>query len=144
MYPKLLLLFISLIFVGCKKPDPAALKSKLPGYWEIKQVQFPGGDKKEYDMNLVIDHIEIEGDSGKRTKVSPEIDGKFSSNGLSEDFTLEIENDSLYMHYTTPFDSWKEAVIEAQDSILVVKNRENKIYRYKKYVPLNISDLLVE
>lgn len=134
-------IFLILIFSGCSKPDPQSMKNYLSGYWEIEEVEFPDGEKKKYDMSLVIDYIEITGEQGKRTKVSPEIDGSFSTNGVSEDFTLNIEDDNLYMLYKTPFDEWKETVLKAKDSVLVVKNRDDKIYRYKKYVPLNLSDL---
>lgn len=134
-------IFLILIFSGCSKPDPMEMKNNLSGYWEIEEVEFPDGEKKKFDMSLVIDYIEITGDQGKRTKVSPEIDGSFSTNGVSEDFILNIEDDNLYMLYKTPFDEWKETVLEAKDSVLVVKNRDDKTYRYKKYVPLNLSDL---
>ena len=61
------------------------------------------------------------------------MDGSYVTNGMTENFTLKVENDTLFMLYTTDFDQWKEAVIEAKDSILVVKNEDNKIYTYKKY-----------
>lgn len=134
---KILIGCISLFLMSCNTQNPNELKENLPGYWEIKEVKFPDGEKKEYEMNLIIDHIELDGEKGKRTKVSPELDGSFTTNGVSEDFVLKIENDSLYMVYTTPFDEWKEAVLDAQDNVLVIKNRDRKTYTYKKYSSIN-------
>ena len=93
----------------------------------------PDGKKKDFDINNIVDHIEVKGDSGSRTKVSPKFDGTFRTNGISENFMLKIEEDSLRLYYETPFDEWKETVIEAKDSTLIVKNRDNKIYTYSKF-----------
>ncbi len=126
-------LLLVLIFIGCEKPNPEAQKQNLSGYWEIKTVKMPNGEKKEFDINMVVDYIEVTGDSGSRTKVSPKFDGTFITNGVEENFSLKIEQDSLRMYYKTPFDEWKETVIEAKESTLIVKNRDNKIYTYSKF-----------
>ena len=124
---------LGFVFIGCEKPNPEAQKQNLSGYWEIKSVKMPNGEKKEFEINTVVDFIETNGDSGTRTKVSPKFNGTFTTNGVAEDFTLKIEEDSLRMYYKTPFDDWKETVIEAKDSTLTVKNRDNKIYTYSKF-----------
>jgi hypothetical protein len=130
---KIIFLLITLITISCEKPNPEAQKQNLSGYWEIKTVKMPDGEKKNFDVNTVVDYIEIKGDSGTRTKVAPKFDGTFVTNGVAENFTLKIEDDSLRMYYKTPFDAWKETVIEAKDSTLTVKNRDNKIYTYSKF-----------
>ena len=127
------ILLITGILISCGKPNPEEQKNKLQGYWEITSVEMPNGKKKEFDINTVIDYIEINGDSGTRTKVFPKFDGSFTTNEVSEKFKLKIEDDSLRMYYKTPFDLWKETVVEAQDSSLTVKNRDNKTYTYSKF-----------
>ncbi len=127
------ILSLFLVFTSCEKPNPEIQKQNLNGYWEIKTVKMPDGEKKNFDANTVVDYIEVKGDSGMRTKVSPKFDGTFTTNGVSENFNLKIEEDSLRMYYKTPFDEWKETVIEAKDSTLIVKNRDNKIYTYSKF-----------
>src|SRR5690554_5782069 len=130
-----------LVFVfSCAKPDPLEQKQYLGGYWEIKAVEMPSGTIRHFDMNMVVDYVELDGNSGKRTKVSPNLDGTFTTNGLSENFTLKIENDSLRMYYKTPFDEWTETVIEAKDSILTVINRDHKIYTYGKFQGFDFKD----
>ncbi|OAD92765.1 hypothetical protein A7A78_02330 [Aequorivita soesokkakensis] len=130
---KIIFLLITIFTISCEKPNPEVQKQNLSGYWEIKTVKMPDGEKKKFDVNTVVDYIEVKGDSGARTKVSPKFDGTFTTNGISEDFILKIEEDSLRMYYKTPFDEWKETVIEAKDSTLTVKNRDNKIYTYSKF-----------
>ena len=130
---KFMILFLLVFAISCEKPNPEAQKQNLSGYWEIKSVKMPDGEKKEFDINTVVDYIELKGDSGTRTKVSPKFDGTFTTNGVSENFTLKIEEDSLRMYYKTQFDAWEETVIEAKDSTLTVKNRDNKIYTYSKF-----------
>ena len=130
---RITILLLAVIFISCEKPNPEAQKQNLSGYWEIKSVKMPNGEKKEFNINTVVDYIELNGDNGTRTKVSPKFDGTFTTNGVSEDFTLKIEEDSLRIYYKTPFDEWKETVIEAKDSSLTVKNRDNKIYSYSKF-----------
>ena len=130
---KFMILFLLVFAISCEKPNPEAQKQNLSGYWEIKSVKMPDGEKKEFDINTVVDYIELKGDTGTRTKVSPKFDGTFTTNGVAENFTLKIEGDSLRMYYKTQFDAWEETVIEAKDSTLTVKNRDNKIYTYSKF-----------
>ena len=129
-----------LIVFSCAKPDPEIQKLNLSGYWEIKTVEMASGKEKDFNLNTIVDHIEIKGDSGVRTKVSPKLDGTFSTSGDSEKFTLKIENDSLRIYYKTPFDAWKETVIEAKDSILTVMNEDHKIYTYTKFKKFDFTD----
>lgn len=136
---RIAILLITVILISCEKPNPEEQKTKLQGYWEITSVEMPNGKKKEFDINTVIDYIEVKGDSGTRTKVSPKFDGSFTTNEVSEKFILKIEDDSLRMYYKTPFDEWKETVVEAQDSLLSVKNRDNKTYIYTKFKKFNFG-----
>ncbi len=134
------LLFSLLIFISCEKPNPLEQKQNLEGYWEINSVEMANGEKKGFNVNTIVDYIEVKGDSGVRTKVSPKFDGTFITNGVSENFTLKIEEDSLRMYYKTPFDEWKETVVKAKDSVLVVKNRDNKIYTYSIFQKFDLME----
>jgi|SRR5690554_1800962 len=137
---KLFSTLLLLLIISCAKPDPEIQKQNLSGYWEIKTVEMPSGNEKNFNMNTIVDHIEVKGNSGVRTKVSPKLDGSFTTNGDSEKFTLKIEDDSLRMYYKTPFDQWKETVIKAKDSVLTVKNSDNKTYTYTKFKKFDFTD----
>lgn len=133
MHFKYLLILFSAFLMGCSHPDPKEMATKLSGYWEIKEVEMPSGNKKNFNISPIVDHIEIMGDEGIRTKVSPNIDGTFTTNGDHEKFVVKIENDSLNLYYSTPFDKWKETVLEATDENLKIVNRDNKVYLYSKF-----------
>ena len=130
---------LTLIFLlnSCAKQNPSEQIEFLAGYWEIKSVSMPDGVKKEFEITTTIDFITIENGYGIRKKVVPQLDGRFLTNPSFEKFSIKTENDSLRLYYETPFDEWKETVIIAQDSLLVVKNRENKVYTYKKFSTFN-------
>ncbi len=132
--------FLLVLIVGCSKPNPSVFKDKLPGYWVIQSVKMSDGTKKDFEFNPIIDFIEVSETNGIRTKVAPQLDGSFKNNGVVEKFTIKIENNSLNLYYTTPFDSWKEVVLKVTDSLLEIKNKDAKIYRYKKFVKFNFTD----
>ncbi|MCG2431326.1 lipocalin family protein [Aequorivita xiaoshiensis] len=137
---RIILLILTTVLFSCAKPNPEEQKQHLSGYWEINTVEMPDGEVKNFGVNTIIDYIEINGDSGTRTKVSPKFDGTFNTNGVTEDFTLNIEENQLIMHYKTSFDEWKETVVEAKDSTLVLKNRDNKTYTYNRFRKFDIVD----
>ncbi len=129
----LLVLLISVCIFSCEKQDPNEQIQYLKGYWEIDHVDKPDGTVQDFKMNMILDFIEIKDSTGTRTKVSPQLDGTFLTTGVTDVFSLKIEEDSLRIYYKTPYDSWKETVLRAEDSLLVIKNKDNKIYRYKKF-----------
>ncbi|QAA83126.1 hypothetical protein EI546_16045 [Aequorivita sp. H23M31] len=140
MYLKIISAFLLLFVFSCAKPDPKDQMQNLQGYWEIRSVEMPSGKNKHFDLSTIVDHIQLKGDSGIRTKVSPNLDGTFTTNGDSENFVLKIEDDSLRMYYKTPYDEWKETVIKAEDSTFTVKNRDNKIYKYVKFKKFDLGE----
>ena len=125
--------FFLLVLISCGKQDPTDQINKLAGYWEIESVAMSDGETKEFSMSTIVDFIEVSEENGVRTKVSPQLDGSFLNNGVAEKFDIAIENDSLRLYYKTPFDSWKETVLIATDSVLKVLNRDDKIYTYSKF-----------
>ena len=136
----ILLLAIFFVFNSCGKKDATIQKDKLGGYWGIESVQLTNGSIKDFSINAVVDFVEISEEKGVRTKVAPQFDGSFVNNGTAEKFQLIVENDSLNLYYTTPFDSWKETVLVATDSVLKILNRDSKIYTYKKFRKFNFGN----
>ena len=130
----------AMLLWSCAQQDPSEMKQNLAGYWEIEKVEFPDGTIKEFRMNGFIDYIEVTGDSGVRKKVAPKLDGSFEVNKAAEKFFLKIENDSLNVYYTTPYNKWKETVLMARDSSMLIINDENKRYHYKKFRSFNTSE----
>jgi hypothetical protein len=137
---RIVYLIILLATTSCGKQDLLTQKEKLGGYWEIKSVEMPDGNKKDFSFNSVLDFIEVSDENGRRTKVSPQLDGSFLTNGVAEKFEVRIEDDSLRLYYETPYDHWRETVLIATDSVLKIINRDLKIYTYKKFQKFNFTE----
>ncbi len=147
---KKVFIFISfLIFIACKQKISDSTISKINGYWEIEKVILETGEKKEYKINETIDYFELRRPEfsgqldkkwfGFRKKVTPQIDGKYLVNDVSENITITTENSDFIINYKTQYLSWQEEIIELQDSILVLKNKDNIEYHYKKSIPFSIK-----
>ena len=134
----LVLLFIMLL-VSCHSNVKKEDIKKLNGYWEIKQVKFSTGKSKDYKVNETIDYIELKSNKGFRQKVMPQFDGKFQTNGIKENIKVVENDNSFFLEYNTKFGKWKEEIISIEDSILVLKNKENLEYTYKKFKPFSLK-----
>lgn len=133
------LLFILLVISSCSKNPEDSIKH-LEGYWEIEKVTLKDGSTKDYNYNDTIDFISLE-DSlhGIRKKLKPNFMGTFETSNDSETFIIKIENDSLNVYYKTAFDSWKETILLATKDQLKVVNKNDAVFLYKRYEPLNLD-----
>ena len=134
----LVLLFITLLF-SCHSNVKKEDIKRLNGYWEIKQVKFSTGKTKDYKINETIDYFELKNNKGFRQKVMPQFDGKFQTNGIKENIKVVENDNSFFLEYNTKFGKWKEEIISIEDSILVLKNKENLEYTYKKFKPFSLK-----
>ncbi len=134
----LVLLFITLLF-SCHSNVKKEDIKKLNGYWEIKEVKFSTGKTKDYKINETIDYFELKNNKGFRQKVMPQFDGKFQTNGIKENIKVVENDNSFFLEYNTKFGKWKEEIISIEDSILVLKNKENLEYTYKKFKPFSLK-----
>ncbi|HEA31367.1 MAG TPA: hypothetical protein ENH91_15465 [Leeuwenhoekiella sp.] len=130
---------IAVICSACSGNNPEQQKSFLDGYWEIQSVDSPYGNDKAYKMSENIDYIEIKDSTGFRAKVLPRIDGSIISNGNTENIKLTTSNDSLRLHYNTPYDEWTETVLKATENTLIVKNQKGMVYTYSRYKPIDLK-----
>lgn len=131
---------LSLVFllVSCSD-NPESYAKSLNGYWEIQEVTLPNGEKRGYEINTLIDYFEVEDTIGFRKKVAPQPDGTFQVSSDVEEVRLQMQNDSLHLHYSTPFDNRKETVLEANDDNLVLLNPDGKKYTYKRYKKITLD-----
>nr|WP_262917417.1 lipocalin family protein [Zunongwangia pacifica] len=125
--------------LSCNKQDPKEQIQFIEGYWEIDKVEVSPDSTITYSINDNIDYFKVDGNSGQRTKLRPEIDGSFKTTNSAEKIELKIEEDSLRIYYKTPYDNWKETVLKASSEELVIKSNQDKIYYYKKYTPTSID-----
>ena len=126
-------------FFSCSN-DPSAYIQHIEGYWEIEAVTTSDGLKKEYTFSDTIDFIQFTDSlNGIRRKMKPNLLGNFESSLSVESFELKIENDSLNVYYKTPYAEWKETILGASETNLVVVNANNVTYLYKRYEPLELD-----
>lgn len=114
--------------------------SLLNGYWEIQEVEFPNGGKKEYKINSNVDYIKLDNLKGYRKKVNPRFDGSFETSDDAEFFTIIANNNSYSIKYENDLSSWEETLVSLSDDSFAIKNAEGTIYKYKRFKPINISD----
>lgn len=136
---KLGILFISIVLISCQSDVKKEDLNKLNGYWEIKQVKLSDGEKKDYKVNETIDYFELKDNAGFRQKVMPQFDGKFRTNGIKENIKIVEKENNFVIEYNTNYGKWLEEIIELADSTLVLKNKDNLEYTYKKFKPFSFK-----
>lgn len=100
----------------------------------------PDGTSRTYGMSQNIDFFEINEDgTGVRKKVQPNALGEFITSNDSENINAIIEDDILILSYSTALDSWQETVKKANKEELILINKDDIIYKYRRYQPLIIE-----
>lgn len=133
-------IIISFSLFACQDTDPRKQLENITGYWEIRKVEVSEDSVMNYGMSEYIDYIEIKDSLGFRKKLKPKFGGGYTEMNKAENVKPRIENEKLWLYYSTPFDDWKEEVIEAGEEKLVVKSEDGKIYHYRKYEPILAED----
>ena len=136
---KIGVLLFALLLISCHSNVKKEDINKLNGYWEIKQVKFSTGKTKDYKINETIDYFELKDNQGFRQKVMPQFDGKFQTNNIKENIKVVEKDNSFFIEYNTKFGKWNEEIITIEDSTLVLKNKENLEYTYKKFKPFSFK-----
>lgn len=133
-------LFLSLLLlVSCNQSITDKDIAKLNGYWEIKKVVLKDGSDKDYKVNETIDFFEVKANKGYRQKVMPQLDGSYKTNNIKESISISNENGSYFINYSTSYGKWKEEIIEVKDSTLILKNKDELEYNYKRYQPFSLK-----
>lgn len=130
-----LLLVLIITTVACNRQSAEEKINNLNGYWEIKKADLPEGITKEFRFSELVDYIQVENGKGFRKKVRPQLGGSFITSEDRENFVVKVENDSINLYYTTPYNSWKETVILSEENDLKVINPRGIIYTYKRFIP---------
>ena len=118
--------------VSCQKEVKETDIQNLSGYWEIEKVILPDGEDKEYKANETYDFFELKHKTGTRKKGMQQFDGTFLTNDVSENFTIEFKDGKCYINYKTDFANWKEEILLLNKERLIVKNKNDLEYHYKR------------
>lgn len=136
---RIISIFTFLLLVSCQSEIKKEDLSKLNGYWEIKEVSMPSGERKDYKVNETIDYFQVKNDVGFRQKVMPRFDGKFGTNGIKEEIKIIEKDAHFFIEFKTNYGKWQEEIITIEDSTLVLKNKEELIYEYKRHIPFSLK-----
>lgn len=132
MKTKIVFALTFVFFVSCQKEVKETDIQKLNGYWEIEKVVLPDGEEKEYKANETFDFFEVKDKKGIRKKGMQQFDGTFLTNDISENFTIEFKDGNCFINYKTDFATWKEEIILISKEKLIVKNKNDLEYHYKR------------
>jgi hypothetical protein len=127
------------VFISCGKNISHDDLNFLNGYWEIKEVVFPNGLKKEYTINEIVDFFQWNDTIGSRTKVKPQLDGTYVSNNVEESIKLSVQSGQYILNYQTDFDQWQEIILKITKDELILQNEMQIKYHYKRYEPINLK-----
>lgn len=132
-------ILITLLLLSCQADIKKQDLVKLNGYWEIKQVTLENGETKDYKVNETIDFFEIKDKAGFRQKVMPQFDGTYKTNGIKENLRVFEVGQTYFLECQTDYGKWNEEILTLEDSTLVLKNKQNLIYTYKKFKPFSLK-----
>lgn len=133
------LLIIGVLLFSCSE-NPETFIQHIDGYWEIEEVTFKDGTKKEYKFNETIDYISVNDSlKGFRKKLKPGINDTYFTSDDAEAIQLKIEDHKLNIYYSTPYSTWKETVLKATENHLEIINENKNVYLYKRYIPINLD-----
>ncbi|WP_222984614.1 hypothetical protein [Flagellimonas meishanensis] len=128
-----------LLLWSCKKTTISADDLKyLNGYWEIAEVGFPDGSKKQYAVNPSIDFIHLENKKGFRKKVQPNFDGSYNASNDAELLFVETSEGGFILKYSNDFSEWEEKLVHLDSTSFSVINQETIHYTYKRFQPIAI------
>lgn len=128
------------VLLSCQEKKAETFNPNLlNGYWEIEEVTLADGSKKEYKMNENIDFFEVKNDSGFRKKVMPQFDGTYLVNDTDEKIKIEKLADGTYISYKTAYATWKEKIVTLTEAQLILENKQNIKYQYKKPIPFTVK-----
>jgi len=133
---KLITLTLLLLLYNCQS-DKIRKIPFIDGYWEIKSVTKDQITIKDFKISGTIDYFKINSDlSGFRKKVTPRFDGAFEISQDQSNFNIKIEDDKLWITYNNNGVVYKEEVTHADETRLIISNRNGFVYNYKSYEPL--------
>ncbi|MCM4159324.1 hypothetical protein FHG64_17085 [Antarcticibacterium flavum] len=124
------------ILTSCNSKDPEEKIPHLEGYWEIEKVEFSKDSMRTYTFNETVDFLDLENGSGFRKKVKPQLNGSYLVTNDAEQVETIVEDNELFLLYTTPYDTWREKVLKANEDHLQIENERGIIYHYKRFKPL--------
>jgi len=133
---KIITLLLLLTLYNCLSDETKKIPF-IEGYWEIVSVTKDQIKIKDFKISGTIDYFKINDDlSGYRKKVTPRFDGAFEISQNQSNFNLSTENNKLWIIYSNNGVVYREEIMLANNTSLIISNSNGFIYHYKSYEPL--------
>ena len=133
---KIITLLLASLLYSCQS-DVINYIPYVEGYWEIVSATKDQKKIKDFKISGVIDYFKINDDlSGYRKKVTPRFDGAFEISQDQSNFKLSIEDHQLRINYNNNGIAYKEQIMRANETSLIISNSNGFSYTYKPYEPL--------
>ena len=133
---KIILLVFSVTIISCLKDNKIEL---LNGYWEIESVKKEGQLIRKYPFSNTIDYFYINELEGYRKKVTSQSNGRFMVTLHQADLTISKEKGEYILRYPDRNKTYFESIKEIDSQQLIILDKEGYIYRYNRYVPLEVN-----
>lgn len=128
-----------LLLNGCVQTIKKEDLQKLNGYWEITEVEFSNGQKKEYTISTTIDYIQVKDVSGFRKKVQPQFSGPYQTSDDAKPIEIVEKDGQFLIIYGQGTAKWEETLLTLNENSFSVRNQDDTIYRYRRFEPLKLT-----
>ena len=133
---KIITLLLASLLNSCQS-DVINYIPYVEGYWEIVSATKDQKKIKDFKISGTIDYFKINDNlSGYRKKVTPRFDGAFEISQDQSNFKLSIEDHQLRINYNNNGIAYKEQIMRANETSLIISNSNGFSYTYKPYEPL--------
>ena len=139
-YPLIISCLSFWLLLGCGGVQESELQ-RLAGYWEIKEVDFPDGQTKEYSVNSTIDFYQLEGREGFLKKMQPRLNGTYETSDDAIPFTIYQREGRYFLTFKGMDTSWEEELLKLEPGQLHIRHSNGLIYQYTRFEPLNIPSV---
>lgn len=132
---RLIYMVLFTAIMGCGSGVTAEELELLNGYWEIREVEWPDGQRKEYGLNQTVDYFKLNGKKGYRKKVYPGLDGNFDTTDDAIFFNIREKEGRFLINYQEGNENWEEEITDLSKTSFTVLNEEGLLYTYHKFEP---------
>ena len=84
--------------------------------------------------------LQSKNEYGHHAYVSLELDGKYLADDTAEAVEITEKDNKIYLNYKTDYATWKEELKSISDDKMVILNKQNIEYHYKKATAINLLD----
>lgn len=125
-----------LLLIACAEGPSAGDLGYLQGYWEIRQVVFPDGSSRRYEVNPAVEYLSWDGQTGYRKKVQPTLEGRYLTSDDALPMQVLWREGRMFLVFSGEEDPWEEEVLELSSRALVTRHSNGLRYEYTRYEPI--------